>query len=141
MKAHTLLRPYVMDELECEPTVDAAKVGMIAKDSIVILTAKRAAVSTATRHPRLTEASGSIKTCLYASAISIAFADGRLGRGVGDAMTYEEIFNPHLGGSPRPIELGQRPASTSYATPGISDCVGISNCLLRRITDVIFAHD
>jgi hypothetical protein len=60
---------------------------------------------------------------------------------VGDAMTYEEMLNPAAQmGVRAPIELGQRPASTSYATPGISGRVVISNCLLGRITDVVFAH-
>ena len=73
MKAHTRLRPYVMDELEFEPSVDAAKVGVIAKDGIVILSGK--ASSYVECYPAF-EIGRGLKFCrgmLYASPISITF--------------------------------------------------------------------
>jgi len=73
MKAYTRLRPYDMDEVEFEPSVDAANLGVIAKDGIVILTGK--ASSYVECYPAF-EGGRGLKFCrgmLYASAISITF--------------------------------------------------------------------
>ena len=71
MKAYTRLRPYDMDEVEFEPSVDAAKVGVIAKDGIVLLTGKVSSCAEKCAASAVDEGIKFWTGLLYASAISI----------------------------------------------------------------------